>query len=189
MQLFEAFDVGTFCRNVPIRYGKYSVTGLTRLTAPGRRFICPIIDATASGDHFFELFQRFLPALELYSSRFMRCFREVEAPTRTSGRLRKSRPRVGIVSRVSETRQAAMRNQIQTELGLTHHIVRATVGVVTLRRRLASASTCRGSRGRRLRGLYGLPSRQPWRSAASLAKSAKETLPSSDKSTLTKFFG
>lgn len=48
-------------RTVPtsLRYGKYSVTGLTRLTAPGGRCICPIIDTTASGDHIF----RAIPAL------------------------------------------------------------------------------------------------------------------------------
>jgi hypothetical protein len=41
---------------------------------------------------------------------------------------------------VSETRQAAVRNQIQPELGLAHQIVNATAGVATLRRRLASTS-------------------------------------------------
>ncbi len=195
--LFEVFDVGTYCRNVPIRYGKYGVTGLTRLTAPGRRFIFPVIDTTASGDHFF----RTIPALP---SRFATVFvplhvllPERTKHRRTCGRLRKSRPPV---SSVSETRQAAMRNQIQPELGLAHQIVRATVGrrgyIAQKACERINMKRCRGSRGTRLWGtprrqihLYGLPSRQPWRSAASLAKSAKETLPLSDKTALTKFFG
>jgi hypothetical protein len=118
---------------------------------------------------------------------------------------------------VSETRQAAVRNQIQPELGLTHQIVTATAGVVTLRRRLAStsrrsaaeaavervfgvrrdlndiATACHlGSRaqGKADAERHGLScARLPIKSAASLAKSAKETLPLSDKTALTKSFG